>query len=598
MAFSIAMPWNAGEERMHELMRVPENDNPTSTMLTPRATHLLQICPLLAVGTLDDQGRPWTTIWGGEPGFGTSLGSSMIGIRTLVDARYDPVVEALNSGKADGKVVQEVGSGRMIGGLAIDLDQRRRVKLYGRLAAGALDRSGDLEYHNIGQIQMVVRIEQSIGNCPKYLNRKVIRPALSKPRLLSESPQLTEDALRLLERSDMLFITSANKDLDMDTNHRGGPPGFVRVLYNGEDGAEIVYPEYSGNRLYQTLGNLQITPVAGLVFPDFVSGDVLYVTGKTEILIGKAAADVLPRSNLAVKVKIIAARLVEQGLPFRGKPGEYSPYNPSVRLLAAEGTLAANFGRPETRATLVEKEKITPTITRYRFSTDKPINFSPGQWVALDFAPELDLGYSHMRDDDPSSLNDDFIRTFTVSSSPTLSGSNQAGTFEITVRAVGRVTTFLSQKNPRAMLEVPIRGFGGELSIKDGSEGSDIPFIAGGVGITPLLGQLDSIDRSRLRLFWTLRAEDVGLAAALLRHYPDVQMSLYITGSRLNESAIKDSWELLQHGNGKIMTRRFEKADFEGIDSSVWYLCTSVPLRAVLLEWLQGKNVVYEDFNF
>ena len=55
----------------------------------------------------------------------------------------------------------------------------------------------------------------------------------------------------------------------MDTNHRGGPPGFVRCL-SGEDGyTKFVYPEYSGNRLYQSLGNLMLEPKSGFFFPDF-----------------------------------------------------------------------------------------------------------------------------------------------------------------------------------------------------------------------------------------------------------------------------------------------------------------------------------------
>jgi hypothetical protein len=63
------MPWNEGEEKMHRLLRVPPQDNPTSAMLTPQASFMFQRAPLLALGTLDAQSRPWATLWGGEPGF-------------------------------------------------------------------------------------------------------------------------------------------------------------------------------------------------------------------------------------------------------------------------------------------------------------------------------------------------------------------------------------------------------------------------------------------------------------------------------------------------------------------------------------------------
>lgn len=167
MAFSMALPWSPGEEKMHRLLRVPEQDNPTSSMLTPQAAFMLQRAPLLAIGTLDAEQRPWTTVWGGEPGFSMSLAASIIGVRTAVDGKYDPVVEALVGGNGDGEVVRETGRGRMVGGLTIDLATRKRVKLFGRMVAGALSRAegdGDGKGEGShGEIQLVVRIEQSLG---------------------------------------------------------------------------------------------------------------------------------------------------------------------------------------------------------------------------------------------------------------------------------------------------------------------------------------------------------------------------------------------------------------------------------------------------
>jgi hypothetical protein len=63
------------------------------------------------------------------------------------------------------------------------------------------------------------------GNCPKYLNKKEIHPAIPSPELLSSSPHLSEDGIRLLEKADLFFLSTSNADIDMDTNHRGGPPG-------------------------------------------------------------------------------------------------------------------------------------------------------------------------------------------------------------------------------------------------------------------------------------------------------------------------------------------------------------------------------------
>jgi len=59
---------------MHSLLHVPNSDNPTTPGMSPHATLLLHISTSLAIGTLDDDGRPWTTLFGGEPGFARSLG--------------------------------------------------------------------------------------------------------------------------------------------------------------------------------------------------------------------------------------------------------------------------------------------------------------------------------------------------------------------------------------------------------------------------------------------------------------------------------------------------------------------------------------------
>jgi hypothetical protein len=167
MALSLALPWHDGENAIHRRLGVEGNyDNPTSSMLTPYAAYLLQRSPLLAIGTLDSEGRPWTTVWGGDPGFASSLGSSIIGLSVTVDRKHDPVVAALLTDTAGDDVSWVRGQGKMVGGLAIDLLKRQRVKLYGRLAASTINTLSAEEGEDdigIGEMRLVVRIEQSLG---------------------------------------------------------------------------------------------------------------------------------------------------------------------------------------------------------------------------------------------------------------------------------------------------------------------------------------------------------------------------------------------------------------------------------------------------
>jgi hypothetical protein len=155
--------WHKGEEEMHKILQVPERDNPTSPFLAPYAANLLVRSPLVAIGTLDSEDRPWTTIWGGEAGFSQPVAQSIIGMKATVDRTYDPVLQRLLGDKADGEVVRADGTGKMVGGLAIDLESRSRVKLYGRMIAGAVSATEK----DIGEVQLVVKIEQSLGE-PSY----------------------------------------------------------------------------------------------------------------------------------------------------------------------------------------------------------------------------------------------------------------------------------------------------------------------------------------------------------------------------------------------------------------------------------------------
>ena len=403
-------------------------------------------------------------------------------------------------------------------------------------------------------------------------------------------------------------MSSSNRDLDMDTNHRGGPPGFVRVVWNDASGTVLAYPEYSGNRLYQTLGNLRTNPKTGLVFPDFESGDVLYVTGSTETLVGKHAAVLLPRSNLAVIVNVTAARFVRQGLPFRGELDERSPYNPPVRLLATERALpdAQADNKNIVYAKLVEKNPITPTIARFRFSVSDPVaagHWKPGQYVALAFEDELGMGYSHMRDDDPKSLNDDYTRTFTISSF--LGYGMPEDEFEITIRKVGVITDFLFRQNVRIGLEIPLKGFGGEFAIKQEEE-EIVPFVAGGIGITPLLAQLSNLDLERIQLLWTANIRDIGLVSDTFERFPRLAASakVFVSGVENDSAQGKDAFDSLESYGAHLVKRRIVAEDLltliqrERMMSSRWYICTGTALRKSLLEWLVGKQVFYEDFNY
>ncbi|WP_239502378.1 pyridoxamine 5'-phosphate oxidase family protein, partial [Stenotrophomonas maltophilia] len=73
-------------------------------------------------------------------------------------------------------------------------------------------------------------------------------------------------AREMVAGADTLFVASSSgADIDagggVDISHRGGRPGFVHV-----DGERLTIPDFSGNRYFNTLGNLLVEPRAALLF--------------------------------------------------------------------------------------------------------------------------------------------------------------------------------------------------------------------------------------------------------------------------------------------------------------------------------------------
>jgi hypothetical protein len=232
-----------GETAMHSLLKVSPGMNPTAAGLPMSFAMRVVEAPLVAVGTLDAQGQPWTSIWGGEKGFAQPVAEGVLGLNSRVDMVHDPVYEALWAEQAgEGGVVQP---GKMVSGLAIDLASRDRVKLMGVMVAGSAEKeTKEKDGKGVGEVQMAVLVTGSLGNCPKYLNKKSVqRNEVMKPEVVAgSSGMLPREAVELLGRADMFFMSSSAGET-MDTNHRGGAPGFVRVVRNEEGGVVLAYPE-------------------------------------------------------------------------------------------------------------------------------------------------------------------------------------------------------------------------------------------------------------------------------------------------------------------------------------------------------------------
>jgi hypothetical protein len=224
----------------------------------------------------------------------------------------------------------------------VDFATRRRLRLNGRLRR-AID--GALELHT----------DQVYANCPKYIQarhvideadapewsaadgapRRTARIADRNALAARWSTALTDAQRALVEAADTFVIATCHPDAGADCSHRGGLPGFVAVERGAhEDGRPIdrlTWPDYAGNAMFNTLGNLAADPRAGLLFVDFARGTLLHLTGRAATDWDPARAAAWPGAERIVTFAVEHVLERPHALPLHFRFGGYSPFNPPAR---------------------------------------------------------------------------------------------------------------------------------------------------------------------------------------------------------------------------------------------------------------------------
>ncbi len=108
-----------------------------------------------------------------------------------------------------------------------------------------------------------------------------------------------------IARQELLWIATADARGECDCSFRAGPPGFVRVV----DPKTCAFPEYRGNGVMASLGNISENPHIGLVFIDFFASRVgLHINGRARIV---DAAELPELETKAVGASEMQARCAE-----------------------------------------------------------------------------------------------------------------------------------------------------------------------------------------------------------------------------------------------------------------------------------------------
>ncbi|KAF8877521.1 hypothetical protein BD779DRAFT_1448492 [Infundibulicybe gibba] len=590
--------------------------------------------PFVPVTTLDAEGRPWGSILAsgdGNPGFIQNSKYTTLNI----DAKVwdgDPIVE--NASKFS------EGDEMLVAGIGIEFTTRRRNKFAGKLTK--LRRANDT-------MQMELVVNQAIGqalNCPKYINvRDLIPHPITSPKIiynethLSPADRLPPELIQLILQSDTVFLGSSYHappgeshlyPSHLGMNQRGGRPGFIRVA---SDGRTVVLPDFSGNRFMTSLGNIESTSLASLTFVSFTTGDVLYLTGTAENLCGPDAQALMPFQNALTTVYLTGYTFVRDALTVRQRAGtlpQPSPYSPPIRLLAEEGTgISTLFKEQEPITALLTRVDIhSSTIATFTWESSTALKIIPGQAVILDFTSLLGKQqYQHMAAYKPSSVNDDRLRTWTVSRT---SGKRN---FSLTMRektngvvtgALFSIARKVAQLKPEALrdtrplnLTVRVAGVTGaftlpdsEATIGNGELGLVVPqaslqppqpqllWVAGGIGVTPFLAMLDDLrkaERTRdIHLVLATREPEIfiPMILELIPHDSHHRVTFDVFSNNTSEHPAHPNVSLTQHAgripqtfwDGLCISGDVFVCGPESFEKDIWQALTAVGVDAAKIK--------------
>ncbi|MBI1281742.1 MAG: pyridoxamine 5-phosphate oxidase [Anaerolineaceae bacterium] len=265
--------------------------------MPPIAMDFLSDQTIAAVSSVDAAGDVWASLLTGTPGF--------------LDPLDEQTLHIYAQPAADDPFSRNLAVNPHLGLIAIDFASRSRVRVNGM----ATLRPDGLR----------MTVEQAYSNCPKYIQARTYQPAphADHPAAVSTTG-LTSSQSAFIAQADTFFIASYHAEGGADASHRGGNPGFIHVVNEGL----LEFPDYSGNKMFNTLGNLTAYPHAGLLFLDFDRGATLQLSGETEVVWdAERLADFAGAERL---IRFHIKQVIEHpdALPFHFTLRQYSPFNP------------------------------------------------------------------------------------------------------------------------------------------------------------------------------------------------------------------------------------------------------------------------------
>ncbi|MCF6388852.1 pyridoxamine 5'-phosphate oxidase family protein [Mycobacterium sp. MBM] len=263
------------------------------------AAQFLAEQPMIVLSGADDTGRIWTSLVTGAPGF--------VHVDRSSDGPEQIVIDGLPVDGDPLRVPVSTTPAR-VGMIAIEPQTRHRMRVNGLATPTGTG--------------LMLLPDQVYSNCPKYISRRHVDGAASPAgeRVVRHGASLDARTAQIVSAADTFFVGSADAEGNADASHRGGNPGFLQVL----SPTRLRWPDYRGNSMFMTLGNISVNPRSGLLIPDWNTGATLQLTGSAEII-----WEAGEHAQCSVEFTIDGLVELSGVSPLRWSSAELSPANPA-----------------------------------------------------------------------------------------------------------------------------------------------------------------------------------------------------------------------------------------------------------------------------
>ncbi|GJL73361.1 MAG: hypothetical protein NMNS01_25600 [Nitrosomonas sp.] len=531
--------------------------------------------PFLFIGTIDKKGRPWASVLAGRPGFAHTPTPDRLKIDTSL-IYGDPLKDNL-------------ALGPQVGLLGIDYESRRRNRLTGRLAM-------------INGDGFEIKVDQTFGNCPQYIQSRSFEllpevDTIGEVRALQPLKRLDDRAREIISKADNFYIAtnysknSENPSHGTDVSHRGGKPGFVRI----EDDQTFIFPDFSGNNHFNTVGNIMMNPLAGLLFIDFKSGDLLYLTCTAKIIWDSEERQAFDGAERLVRFTLDEGLLIKNGMPIRWHFLEYSPSLEKTGSWeeVAEAITARKKGNVYRNYQVIRVESESKIITSFYLKPEDSGDIhchKAGQFLPIEIQPP--------------GIHNRIQRTYTISNAP--NGSYYRLSIKREPSAKPGLPPGVSSNyfHDHVRTGTTIRAMSprGKFTLEESST-RPVVLISGGVGVTPMISMLEQLDKDRKgcgcsRQVWFIHATQNSKVHAFDKYVRRLAknwacLHVHIRYSRPLDNDIEgEDYDSIGHVDIDLLKSLLSFDDYE------FYLCGPPLFMASLFDGLKSLNIADERIHY